>query len=209
MPQPKRAVSVEALRRKKFKEMDLTQDFKKLLGTPERSGSWIVYGESGQGKSSFLMQLAKALTPFGRVAYNSLEEGARKSMQDLMNDFAMHEVSGRFVILDREQIPELMERLEKQRSPEIIIIDSVQYSFLTKAAYKEMLNRFPSKLFIFSSHAKGKEPAGAIGSAIKYDADIKIHIEGFKAFCTSRASRGTLPTPYVIWEEGAKKYWNE
>lgn len=209
MPQPKRAVSVEALRRKKFNEMNLPTDFKKLLGTPERSGSWIVFGESGQGKSSFLMQLSKALTPFGRVAYNSLEEGARKSMQDLMNDFSMDKVKSRFVILDRESIKDLIVRLGKQRSPDIIIIDSVQYSFLTKSAYKDLINQFPGKLFIFSSHAKRKEPAGAIGQAILFDADIKIRIEGFKAFSKSRVSRGTLPTPFVIWEEGAKKYWNE
>ncbi|MDB9911066.1 hypothetical protein OAC88_02885 [Flavobacteriaceae bacterium] len=143
------------------------------------------------------------------MAFNSLEEGARKSMQDLMNDFNMKDVKSRFVILDREPIADLIVRLEKQRSPDIVIIDSVQYSFLTKSSYKNLINRFPGKLFIFSSHAKRKEPAGAIGQAILFDADIKIRVEGFKAFSKSRVSRGTLPTPFVIWDEGAKNYWNE
>lgn len=40
------------------------------FGTPERRGVWFVWGNSGNGKTSFVMQLCKYLCRFGRVAYN-------------------------------------------------------------------------------------------------------------------------------------------
>lgn len=203
----KRAISVAALARKKFIEMPLEGDWQRLIGTPERSGSWFISGESGHGKTSFLMLLAKELTRFGKVAYNSLEEGARSSMQSLMDDFNMKAVGNRFVLLNREPIDELSRRLARQRSPDIVIIDSVQYSFLDTRSYKRLTEAHPRKLFIFSSHAEGKRPVGRTARSIEFDADVKIHVEGFKAFCRSRHSRGVVPTPYVIWEEGANAYW--
>lgn len=205
----KRAISAAALARKKFIEMPLEGDWQRLIGHPERSGSWIVYGESGQGKTSFLMLLAKELTRYGKVAYNSLEEGARSSMKTLLEDFNMASVGKRFVLLDREPMDELHKRLIKQRSPDIVIVDSVQYSFLDKRSYKALIHAHPRKLFIFNSHGEGKRPVGRTARDIEFDADVKIYVEGFKAFCRSRHSRGTLPTPFVIWDEGAARYWNE
>lgn len=205
---PKKAISMETLLNKKFDLMPVSKVWRNFLGTPERSGSWFVYGESGHGKTSFLMQLAKELARYSRVAYNTLEEGARKSMQDLVKDNNMSEVGSRFVILDRESIDDLNTRLIRQRSPDVVIIDSAQYSFLTKRSYKLLVSSHPKKLFIFSSHAKGKEPVGAIGRDILFDADIKIRVEGFKAFATSRVKRGIVPVPFVIWEQGAEQYWS-
>lgn len=199
---------MDTLIRKKFNLIPLAGSWRTFLGTPERSGSWFVYGESGHGKTSFLMQLAKELAQHARVAYNSLEEGVRKSMQDLCVDMNMREVGSNFMLLDKEPIDELSTRLCKQRSPDVVIIDSAQYSFLNKRTYKGLVSNHPKKLFIFSSHAKGKDPVGAIGRDILFDADIKIRVEGFKAFATSRVSRGVVPTPFVIWEKGAEEYWN-
>lgn len=209
MPLKNKAIRMETLLKKKFDLIPLSQKWSGFLGSPERTGSWFVYGESGQGKTSFLMQLAKELARNAKVAYDTLEEGARKSFQDLITDFNMLEVSAHFMILDREPIHELNDRLFKQRSPDVIIIDSAQYSYLNKRTYKELVANHPKKLFIFSSHAKGKDPVGAIGRDILFDADIKIRVEGFKAFATSRVSRGVLPNPFVIWPEGADEYWEQ
>ena len=42
--------------------------------------------------------------------------------------------------------------------------------------------------FIFISQADkaGKDPAGSVAKHIRYDADIKIKVEGYKAFVTTR-----------------------
>ena len=52
----KRAVSVDEITKKKFKELELPPEFKKLLGTPECSGIWIIWGESFNGKTGFSLQ---------------------------------------------------------------------------------------------------------------------------------------------------------
>lgn len=204
----KKAISMETLLEKKFDLLPLSKRWREFLGAPECTGSWFVYGESGHGKTSFLMLLAKELARYRRVAYNTLEEGARKSMQDLVSENNMKEVSSRFVVLDRESMEDLDKRLQRQRSPGVVIIDSAQYAFLTKRSYKSLVSNHPKKLFIFSSHANGKDPVGAIGRDILFDADIKIRVEGFKAFATSRVKRGIVPTPFVIWPQGAKDYWD-
>lgn len=212
MPKLKRAVSVDQLIKKKFIDIPLPEGpFKDLLGTPERSGSWFVYGESGNGKTTFLMQLAKCLASLSRtkVVYNTLEEGARKSMQAAVEDNYMWHVKKSFQILDREPIEHLRKRLALHKSPNVVFIDSVQYAHLDKKTYKALVSDFDNKLFIFNSHAQGKRPVGAIGRDILFDADVKIRVEGFIAFSISRLSRGMLTRPYIIWEQGAREYWGD
>lgn len=212
-PKLKRAVSVDQLIKKKFIDIPLPEGpLKDLIGTPERSGSWFVYGESGNGKTTFLMQMAKqlALLPKTNVVYNTLEEGARKSMQAAVEDNFMWHVSRSFKILDREPIEQLRQRLKMHKSPNICFIDSVQYAHLDKRSYKALVSDFENKLFIFNSHAQGKRPVGAIGRDILFDADVKIRVEGFVAFSmASRMSRGKLPRPYIIWDQGARDYWGD
>jgi len=204
MSKIKRAISVDEIIKKNFIEMDFDGEFKAAFGTPERSGIWIIWGNSGNGKTRFSMQLAKYLTKFGRVAYNTLEEGARKSMQLAVVETNMKEVSKHFIILDREPIPELKERLRKRKSPDIIIIDSYQYTGLTKREYVELKEEFGNKLFIFISHAEGKNPEGRTAKFVRYDADVKVRVEGYKAFPVSRYGGGE---PYTIWHEGAEQYY--
>ncbi len=201
----KRAVSVAELTKKKFIELDLPAEFQKLLGTPERSGVWIIWGESFNGKTSFALQLAKALTTSGKVFYDTMEEGARKSFQKSILTQNMKECKDKFSIGNKEKIEELKERLRRKKSPDIIIIDSLQFSGLTKKTYKEFMDEFAfKKLFIFVSHADGKHPDGTIGKFVKYDADVKIRVEGYKAMCLSRL--GGDKEPYTIWAKGAADY---
>jgi len=212
MQKLKRAVSVDQLIKKKFIDIPLPEGpLKDLIGTPERSGSWFVYGESGNGKTTFLMQMAKVLASLSKtkVAYNTLEEGARKSMQAAVEENFMWHVKNSFMILDREPIPELRTRLAMRKSPNVIIIDSIQYAYLDKRSYKALLADFPKKLFIFNGHAKGKRAKHAIGEDIEFDADVKIRVEGFVAFSVSRMSRGIQTKPYIIWHEGARKCWGD
>lgn len=200
----KRAVSVDEITRKKFIELDLPPEFKKLLGTPERSGIWIIWGESFNGKTSFAMQLAKALTKSGKVYYNTLEEGARKSMQNAVIAQNMQEVKTKFLIGNRESVEDLKERLRRKKSPDIIFIDSLQYTGLNKKEYKLLKEEFSNKLFIFISHADGKNPEGSLARFVKYDSDVKIRVEGYKAMCLSRL--GGEKEPYIIWAKGASDF---
>lgn len=201
-----RALSVSALINRKFKEMPFTGQWYDSIGLPEQSGVWIIWGNSGNGKTGFAMQLAKYLSKFALVAYNSLEEGARKSLQKVLIRENMMDCGKRFMILDREPIDELKERLKRRKSPHIIFIDSFQYTGLNYKRALELKEEFPKKLFIYISHAEGKQPEGRAAKSVRYDADVKIRVEGYKAMITSRYGGGK---DYIIWQYGYNKYWNE
>lgn len=47
-------------------------------------------------------------------------------------------------------------------------------------------------------------PAGRTARKVEYDADVKIMVSCFKAWCKSRFMERS-GEPYVIWEEGASK----
>jgi putative protein kinase ArgK-like GTPase of G3E family len=69
-----RALSVTEAVSMKKETLKLTGAWADAFGEPERIGVWFIWGNSGNGKSSFVMQLCKELAKFGRVAYDSLEE---------------------------------------------------------------------------------------------------------------------------------------
>lgn len=202
----KRSASAAEIINTKFKTMGFTGEWLEIFGDPERRGSWIIWGESGNGKTSFCMQLAKYLSNFGRVAYDSLEEGFSLSLKKSIIRANMQECGSRFQVINKESIDDLRVRLSKKKSPDFIFIDSVQYTGLNKMTAKQLINDFPTKLFIFVSHAEGKLPDGRVAKAIRYDADIKIRIEGFKAIVNGRFE-GDRNKMYTIWEQGAYDYW--
>jgi len=208
-----RAVSTEDLLSRHFKLMELEGEWKDLIGEPERNGVWLIWGNSGNGKTRFCLMLAKYLTRFGRVAYNTLEEGARRSMQKAVTEVGMSDLPKLRcpIFLNREPIEELRIRLTKRKSPDIIFIDSFQYTGLSRLAYIRLKEDFPSKLFIFVSHAEGKNPLGRTAQFVRYDVDVKIRIEGFRALSASRIADTRLGTtkPFDIWEKGAMEYWGE
>ena len=115
--------------------------------------------------------------------------------------------------LDHATFEELCIRLNKKQSPKIIIVDSLQYARFTYEQYKELKRQFVfgkvakrRKIFIFISHANGKHPKGSAAVDIRYDANIKIWVEGFLADIESRYGS---KKNYVIWEQRAKLYWGK
>ncbi len=197
-----RAVSVSQLYSKKRKLLAFEGEMAASFGQPEMKGAWLIWGGSGNGKTTFIAQLSKYLTQFGRVAYNSLEEGDSESLKLTFKRVAMHEV-GRKIIILSETMVELKKRLKKHKAPQIVVIDSSQYSQMTYKEYVEMRAEFPNVLFLIISHAEGKEPEGKVAKKIRYDAFVKIRVEGYMAFAASRYGGGK---PYVIWKEGADRY---
>lgn len=201
----KRAVSVSEIYTKKFNVLPFDGKWLASFGAPELTGTWLVWGLSGNGKTRFVLQLCKYMATLGKkVCYNSLEEGASLSMRNAFIDIGMEEVKRRIWLLDAEPIDQLIERLQKRKSPDVVAIDSVQYTGMNYKDYKKLRDMFPKKLFILISHAEGKNPAGRVANSIKFDAFVKIRVEGYKAFPVSRYGGGE---PYVIWEEGAQDYF--
>lgn len=196
----------------KFESAAFTGAWLASFGRPELRGAWFVFGGSGSGKTTFVLQLCKYLTQFRRVAYDSLEQGLSLSFQRAWERVGMEDVGTQIIMLIKEDLQEIITRLKKKQSPDVIVIDSVQYLHgLRWKDYTTLKELFPNKLFIFVSHEKNKQPDGGIAIKIRYDADIKMRVEGYKAFITTRYAvpeLGEGGEDYVIWEEGANKYWN-
>lgn len=199
-----RALSVDNIVNLTFKEIPFSEDFADLLGDVELAGSWIAWGGSGCGKTSFALQLAKELCTFEKVLYNSLEEGKSKSLKKAVLLANMQEVSKRITFLNKESMEDLKVRLRRRKCPHIVITDSVQYTRMKLDEYIDLRKEFPRVLFVWISHEKNKEPDGRLAEKIRYDSDVKIHVEGYRAFPLSRMGGGK---PYTIWEEGALDYY--
>lgn len=198
-----RAVSVTELLNTKFNYMPFDGEWLESFGEPEMSGTWIIWGSSGNGKTTFILRLAKYLTNFDRVIYNSLEEGVSGTMQTAFKRENMKDVKGKFLLVE-ETMDLLADRLRKHKSPKIVIVDSFQYTMMTKKqliAFNEEFKK--SHLIIYLSHADGKNPEGRTAKFLRYHCNIKIFIEGYMAMPTSRYGGNQ---PYIIWEEGANEF---
>ncbi len=210
-----RAISNINVLAARFETVEFAGEWLASFGRPELRGTWIIWGGSGSGKTTFTLMLCKYLANFGRVAYNSLEQGLSLSLQKAWERVGMGEAGNSVILLNKEELPELRARLSKRKSPEIIIIDSVQYlDGFNWTSFKKLKREYPDKLFIFISQADraGKDPDGKLAGKIRYDAEIKIKVEGFKAFVTTRyedAERGEGGADFIIWEQGAAEYWAE
>lgn len=200
----RRAYSVANVKDAKFKTLEFTGKWKEAVGSPELTGTWFIYGPPKNGKTSFAMMLAKYLTGFKRVAYNSVEEGLSLTIQMAMDRVSMNDVGTKFILLDKENVEEIIERLDKHVSPAVIFIDSCQFMDLKFSEYKLLKSRYPNKLFIYISHVEGKNPEGNTAKRIWRDANVIFRIEGFTAFTTSRfGGDGNV----IISEERAKAHW--
>lgn len=175
------AKGVRELLSMKFDTLPFEGEWYDAFGTPESRGVWIVWGKSGSGKTSFVMKLCKELCKYGRVVYDSLEEGISLTMQNTVRRSNMLEANRRFLLVC-ESMDELSLRLKRQKSPDFVVIDSFQYTQMTYAQYIRFKERHKNKLLIFVSHASGQNPDGRSAKKVQYDASLKIYVEGKRAF---------------------------
>lgn len=200
--------TVHELESSNFNVMNFEGKWRDTFGLPARRGIWIIYGESSNGKTTFIMQVAKYLTEFvkHKVLINSLEEGKSESLKLACQRANLSTVAKKIQFGNRQPIESVRNRLRKQRSPEIIFIDSLQYTDLDKEQYKDLREEHKDKLWIFNSHGINRRPKGSLAEYILFDADVKIRVEGFKAFVNSRFGGGE---PYIINAKRAAKYHGE
>ena len=73
-----RAISNRNLYDAKFEVAEFTGKWLESFGKPELRGSWLIYADSGAGKTHFALELIKYLSRFvDRVAYDTLEQIGR------------------------------------------------------------------------------------------------------------------------------------
>lgn len=201
----KKALSITDIYRKEYTTLPFEGRWCDAFANPESTGTWFIWGNSGNGKSTFAMQLCGELCQYGKVLYNSLEEGTSLTFRNKLEVLKSDVELGKMNIVC-EDIAALSGRLNRRRSANFVIIDSFQYCGMTYREYLEFKNLHKDKLLIFVSHADGRNPSGRSAKSVMFDASLKIWVEGYKAFSKGRfvGSNGGV---FTIWKEGAEKVW--
>lgn len=197
----KRVYTPKDIESKKYECFDWDGEWLSAFGNPAMNSRWFVLGPSASGKSSFVMQLAKKLCEYGPTLYMSYEEGVGMEFQRRLKLMKMNEVQGRFVVTPDDTYKEIMDRLSKPKSPRFVVVDSFQVSDWSYEQALELMKRYPQKGFVFISQEDKGQPIGKAAIRLRYIADMKIRVAGYKAYCQGR-SAGSPGNYYVVWKEG-------
>lgn len=193
--------SAHTLLKKEYVTIPISEEWEKAIGEPEVGFTAIIYGDSGSGKTTFCIKLAKELSNHGKVYYNSCEQGESRSLQKVCQLCNVEEVKQSQIMFgDRDTFEEMMEKLKRNRA-KFVFIDSLQYANLTTEKYKKLIEKYPKKSFIIISWSKGGKPKGEYGKAIEYMVDIKIVVHRGIA---KAASRFGHTEPYKIFDAPQK-----
>lgn len=194
-----KTISVKTLLEKKYPSYEFNDEWKAVTGNPEINFKMLIWGASGSGKTTFTAKFCKYLTQFGKVYYNSIEQGEGKSLQDLALQLNLDECTpGTFMIGDRDSYDDMFEKLKRNRA-KFVIIDSAQYLNLTVIQYKLLIKTFPKKSFIIISwEGAGQHPKGEHAKAIRYMVDIKAYVSKGVVKCDSRFGQ---TTPFKIFNQ--------
>lgn len=197
----KRAYSPREIAVLKYKTLQWGGQWLDAFGTPEVKSMWFISGASASGKSSFVMQLAYELTHYGQVLYMSYEEGLNQSFQERMLRFELDKRQGWFRVAVQDSLEELRERLGKRHSAKFIIVDSIQHAGWGWEETKALVESFPRKSFIFISQEAKSQPLGKAAVRLRYMADVKVRVVGFRAYCQGRFNP-EAGNSFVVWEDG-------
>lgn len=197
-----RALSYEDINRATFKTIELSEEWQKHLGVPQLGNShWLIYGGSGQGKTSYALQVVKEICKSQKVHYNTLEEGTKLSFKKALERSNIKSANSKFTY-QKENLTELTARLDRKNQAKVIVIDSVQYFFRRKSIedYFKFCEDFENTTFIWISGADGNRPKGAIADDIYYDTDIVVKIDNYEAVIEK--NRFEAYESRVIWQQG-------
>ena len=208
-----RALSIANIEDKKYDYIPFEGEFAEAFGHRERGGIWIIYGKSGMGKTRFTLDLAREFDRIGySVLFATLEMGICSDFHSELQAAGIRSRMQRIKFVDEISVSDLDRYLSKQRSPDVVFIDSIQYftdQFEAKAEeIIQLRKKYRPKIFVFISHVEGKEVEGKAAYIVKRDSFVRIQVEGFRAIYKGRG-RGGEKGYYTIWEEGASRYWLE
>lgn len=201
----KRVLTVANILNQNIERVDFKGEWFEAFRNPQNRGIWFVWGNSGSGKSAFLMQMAYEFARNEKVLYDPLEEETDDSdFIERTKLFRMNEVEKNFNA-QTYNAKQLDAYLSKRGSANIVIVDSITYFFKRFDEYLAFKKKWAHrKIIIFSGHAQGKEPRTEFEKSVMYDAKMKIFTSAYLATCKGRTI-GPNGGLYIIWQEGYDK----
>ncbi|MDR1381782.1 MAG: AAA family ATPase [Tannerella sp.] len=200
-------------------EMAFEGQWRDSFGCPSPVGAWIIYGMSGNGKTSFALQLAKYLTGFNKVLYWSIEQGNTQSFRRAWLREKMDECGNDIMLADEDNsFDAIVRQLTQKRGRNILFVDSLtplraksyseeKYEYFGVRQYESFRRRLKGKLIVWISHEHSGRPDTTTGDYILKLSDLKMRVEGFRVFTNTRSGKGLAD--FVVWEEGAARYWGK
>jgi hypothetical protein len=194
-----RTLGVHYIMNKVYKSLAMEGQWLNTFGALSDPFTMLVFGHPKNGKTSFMMMFAKYLTNFGKVFYNSIEEGDSKTIQDAFVRNRMDEIpDGKFMLGDRYFFADMMEKLAKPNSGRFVFIDSRDFINLTCQQFKKLKATFKHKSFIIVCWETAGKPSGKFAKDIEFIVDVVVHVSNFKAYPRSRFGGNQ---EFVIWDK--------
>lgn len=194
-----RTLGVHHILTKQYRSLAFDGVWQEVFGLPSDPFTMLMYGHPKNGKTTFAMFFAKYLTRFGKVWYNSIEEGDTKTIQDAFVRAGLHELEeGKFMLGDRYFFSDMVDKLARPNSGRFVFIDSRDFINLTCQQFKKLKALYPRKSFIIVCWEAAGKPAGKFAKDIEFIVDVVVHVANYRAFARSRFGGGR---EYVIWDK--------
>lgn len=178
----KNVISLKDLQKARFKTLQFTGNWKELMGTPEERFSVMIYGQSGQGKSTFAINFADYLANnFGTVLFNSAEEGISLTLQDKLKNLKTNDL-----FISHHKDFNSMKKHLKTSTCKFVVLDSVNHMNLTPENVEELRNMDKTRGFI-SIHQVTKTGAFKGDNKFLHNCDVEIVVDNYTP--TSKKSR--------------------
>jgi len=208
-----KVLGVKQFHQMRFQFLPIKEPWAGTLGKVPHNFIAVVYGFSGNGKTEFVVQWAKMLANLGKkVGWLSYEQRHGSDFQMATKRNKMEEVSGNFYPIDPiasipdgvTLIEDLDKYLRKRNSPDVIVIDSIDYTGFDWNDYVMLKNRYGTrKIFIFIAHStKAGGIKKAISERIIFDGGMGIFVSHYIAHPNKNRYGGF--DPFVVWEEMAR-----
>lgn len=164
--------TLDDLSQKQFNPIKLSQEFVTLFGEPDRGFAMAVHGASGQGKSTWTVDLAKDLANHqNKVLFVAAEEGLSKSLQRKFEGYR----SPNIMLAECRNLTTVREALRRSQY-DAVVLDSVQELNIRAEQLRKLRTTHPQTSFIYILQAT---KAGAFkgDNAFAHDSQITIKVE--------------------------------
>lgn len=175
-------VRLQDFQKTEFKNLEMSDEYKNLFGNPPENFTMLVYGESGNGKSTWTIKLAEYLANrHGRVLFNSSEEGLGNTLKRKLTDLKSEYLD----LSEYKNFESLKAGLPRKGKYRFLVIDSINDMNLSVKELKEIKNNDSNRAIIYIMQAtKGGEYKG--DSAFKHEADYVIKLDNFNPICEKK-----------------------